>query len=180
MSICVHVYMCTCVYVYMYICVHVHMCTFVHVYMCTCVYVYISICVHVYMCTCVYVYMCICVHVYTCITDLCFIATPWPNLYMVRPSDVEAQCAISHAVAESCRRTVFWLLGRARHEVKSENCGYKTVEFSCGKLSWYWRHDERFLILWNSTMHCKVDIVYRDITGTQCFCRLPAVGRPHT
>jgi hypothetical protein len=41
-------------------------------------------------------------------------------------------------------------------------------------------HDARLHMIWNSTPCCKVDVVCRDKTGTQGFCCIPDVGRPHT
>lgn len=72
-SVCMHVYVCGCVYAFtisegVHICMHVlyvHMCICIlWVYMCVCTYV----CGHVYvrMLMCVYMYMCGCSCVYAC------------------------------------------------------------------------------------------------------------------
>lgn len=81
--VCVCVYMCTCVCVY----VSVYMCTCVHVYavhvcMCNALCVYICMRVHMYTCICVckhiYVHVCTCacVHMYTCVcVYVCYVCT---------------------------------------------------------------------------------------------------------
>jgi hypothetical protein len=48
--------MCVCVYVCM--CVRVYVCVYVCMCVCVCVYVYMCVCVC--MCVCVYVYVCVC------------------------------------------------------------------------------------------------------------------------
>ena len=45
-------YMCACVYVYIYMCMYMCLCIYMYVYMCICIYV----CICVYMCMCGYVY----------------------------------------------------------------------------------------------------------------------------
>ena len=52
-------YICICVYVYMWICVYMYI--RIHVYMCICIYVYMYICIYVDM------YICIDVYLYTII-----------------------------------------------------------------------------------------------------------------
>jgi len=47
--------------------------------------------------------------------------------------------------------------------VKFENCWYKILEFTSGKLSLYYGHDAGLHLLWNSTLCWKVSIVCCDM-----------------
>ena len=63
MCMCIYVYIYICVYMYVYICVYIY----VHMYVCICVYKCVYICMCIYMCMCMCIYMCIYMCIRMCI-----------------------------------------------------------------------------------------------------------------
>ena len=55
-------YACVCVPVFACTCVCMYMCLYVHVFVCTCVCMYMCLYVHVFVCTCICICMCVCVY----------------------------------------------------------------------------------------------------------------------
>ena len=72
MCVCVRVFWCSCVSVFVYFCVRVLVCLCVGVFVCWCVCVLVCLCVRVFVCLCVCVLLYLCVgvlvnpHMFTC------------------------------------------------------------------------------------------------------------------